>query len=138
MIRVILESPFAGDINRHIAYGRACLAHSLSLGEAPMAMHLLYTQGGVLDDLNPLDREKGMEAAFSWYGAAQYVVVYRNFGISRGMQAGIDVAGVLGLAVHYRDLNEDQMPWSDRFHAPFPDHRIVTAAKMIEDAGRRR
>ena len=48
MIRVILESPYAGDIERNIDYARKCLRHSLLLGESPIASHLLYTQIGVL------------------------------------------------------------------------------------------
>ncbi len=48
--RVILESPYAGDIERNIAYARAAVNDSLIHGEAPIASHLLYTQDGVLDD----------------------------------------------------------------------------------------
>jgi hypothetical protein len=52
MKRVILGSPYAGDIERNISYARKCIRHSLSLGEAPIASHLLYTQEGILDDDN--------------------------------------------------------------------------------------
>ena len=48
--RVILESPYAGDIERNVAYARAAMRDSLLRGEAPIASHLLYTQPGVLDD----------------------------------------------------------------------------------------
>lgn len=102
--RVILESPFGGDPLRFVVYGRACIAHSLSLGEAPMAMHLLYTQPGILDDADPAQRELGMEAAFAWYEVAEKVVVYRDFGISRGMEAGILRAIAYGLQIDYRSL----------------------------------
>jgi hypothetical protein len=53
---VILESPFAGDIDLNVAYARACVAHRLSLGEAPIASHLLYTQPGILRDDVPEER----------------------------------------------------------------------------------
>lgn len=123
MIRVILESPFGADPDKFIPYGRACISDSLSLGEAPMAMHLLYTQPGVLDDTDKEQRIKGMEAAFSWYDAAQYVVVYRDFGISSGMQTGIQLAESLGLAIHYRSLKNKETPDGAIFR-PFPSEEV--------------
>lgn len=50
MRRVIVESPYAGDIERNMRYLRACLADCLRRGEAPFASHAIYTQPGVLDD----------------------------------------------------------------------------------------
>jgi hypothetical protein len=124
MMRVILESPFGADPQRFIPYGRACVAHSLSLDEAPMAMHLLYTQPGVLDDTDPVQREMGMEAAFSWYAAAQAVVVYRDFGISTGMQRGILYGESLGLRIDYRSLRG--IPTSKAILDPFPAALVAT------------
>lgn len=103
-VRVILESPFGADPAKFIPYARSCLAHSLSLGESPLAGHLLYTQPGVLDDTIHTEREKGIEAGFAWYVMAEAVVVYRDFGISNGMQRGILYAESLGLPIHYRSL----------------------------------
>ena len=48
LTRVVLESPYAGDVAGNIAYARRALADSLARGEAPIAAHLLHTQ--VLDD----------------------------------------------------------------------------------------
>ena len=39
--RVIVESPYAGDIETNVAYARAALRDCLSRGEAPIASHLL-------------------------------------------------------------------------------------------------
>lgn len=50
MMRVVVESPFAGDIQKNIEYARKCMADCLKRGEAPFASHLLYTQDGILDD----------------------------------------------------------------------------------------
>lgn len=104
MIRVILESPFGADPDKFIPYGRAAVADSIKRGEAPLAMHLLYTQPGILNDQVSTDRAKGMEAAFAWYPGAELCVVYRDFGISNGMQAGIDLAMSYGLQIDYRSL----------------------------------
>ena len=66
MKRVILESPYAGDVERNVAYARACLRDSLLRGEAPIASHLLYTQPGVLDDQIPEERQMGIDAGLAW------------------------------------------------------------------------
>lgn len=118
-MRVVLESPFGVNPNQFIPYARAAVADSLSRGEAPMAMHLVYTQPGVLDDTVREERERGMAAAFAWYSAAERCVVYRDFGISSGMQAGIDVASRLGMPIDYRSIWPTVRP-SARIYDPFP------------------
>lgn len=92
MKRVILESPYAGDIERNINYARQCVKHSLSLGEAPIASHLLYTQDGILDDLIPEERIQGINAGLKWKEVADMQVFYIDYGISNGMQYGMDYA----------------------------------------------
>lgn len=104
MKRVIIESPFAGDTERNIAYARAAMKDCLQRGEAPYASHLLYTQDGVLDDTIPEERTLGMSAGFAWLERADMTVVYANFGISKGMREGIVRANALGIPVRYRRL----------------------------------
>lgn len=107
--RVILESPFAGDVEANISYGRRCMADCLSRNEAPFASHLLYTQDGVLDDTLSHERERGIMAGFAWGEVADKVVVYTDRGISSGMQLGIDGAVKKGLPVEYRTLYHDSI-----------------------------
>jgi hypothetical protein len=102
--RVVLESPYSGDVERNVRYARQCLCHSVMLGEAPIASHLLFTQPGVLDDTNALEREIGMHAGWAWIGVADALVVYQDYGISKGMAAGIERAEKLGVAVVLRTL----------------------------------
>lgn len=110
MKRVIVESPFAGPdyttIARNIRYLRACLRDCLLRGEAPYASHAIYTLPGVLRDDLPHERKLGMEAGWAWVGAAGVdgVRVYTDFGISGGMQAGIDRAKDRGLPIEFRQL----------------------------------
>lgn len=104
---VILESPFAGDVEANITYARACVHDSLSRGEAPIASHLLYTQPGVLDDNDPVERQWGIDAGLAWKKVAEASVVYTDFGISRGMQFGIDAARVAGIPVEFRCFMEN-------------------------------
>lgn len=103
---VILESPYAGDVQRNIEYGRQCLRDSLLRGEAPIASHLLYTQPGVLNDEDPAERMQGMSAGLAWLESSEATIVYTDLGISSGMQHGIDMATALGKPVEYRTLNQ--------------------------------
>lgn len=104
MRRVIIESPFAGDVDHNVAFARACLADCLRRGEAPLASHLLYTQPGVLDDDDPGERALGIEAGLVWGELAEATVVYDDLGISVGMQHGIDRAHAEGRLVEFRTL----------------------------------
>lgn len=104
MRRVILESPYAGDVGRNEAYARACVRDSLSRGEAPIASHLLYTQPGILNDLDPAERQWGIDAGLAWGSVAEATVVYTDRGISRGMKYGIENASVAGRPVEYRQI----------------------------------
>lgn len=101
---VIIESPYAGGVERNKAYLRACLRDSLLRGEAPFASHGLYTQEGVLDDLVPEERKHGIEAGFAFRRAAVLTAVYGDLGISGGMQLGIDHSVEAGIPVEYRTL----------------------------------
>ncbi len=104
LILVIVESPYAGDVERNVAYARACLRDCLLRGEAPLASHLLYTQPGVLDDLVPEERLLGIEAGLSWGRWAEKTVVYHDLGVSPGMELGIARAQVMGRIVEMRTL----------------------------------
>lgn len=84
---VILESPYAGDIEANVAYARECVRDSLQRGEAPIASHLLYTQPGILRDDEPLERAWGIKAGLAWREVAQLSVFYTDLGWSTGMRA---------------------------------------------------
>lgn len=101
---VILESPYAGDVELNIRYVRACMADCFECGDAPFPSHALYTQPGVLDDNDPEQRKLGMEAGFVWGERADATVVYIDLGISRGMREGIARAEAVGRPVEMRRL----------------------------------
>lgn len=108
--RVILESPYAGDVDENLAYARRALRDSVMRGEAPIASHLLFTQPGVLDDENPIERWMGINAGLAWGPWAQATVVYADRGISRGMQHGIRLAHAEGRDVEVRYLDGTSAP----------------------------
>jgi hypothetical protein len=101
---VIIESPFAGDVEANTEYARRCVRDSLSRGEAPIASHLLYTQPGILDDDVPSERQWGIDAGLAWRVVAEASVVYTDRGISRGMEYGIAAAEKAGKAIEYRSI----------------------------------
>lgn len=87
---VIVESPYAGNVELNTRYARAAIRDSLLRGEAPFASHLLYTQEGVLDDLVPEQRSMGIEAGLQFTRVADKVAIYCDLGVSEGMKLGID------------------------------------------------
>jgi hypothetical protein len=103
---VILESPYAGDIDANVEYARACVRDSLSRGEAPIASHLLYTQPGILCDEDPHERQWGIDAGLAWKAVAQGSVVYCDLGVSKGMEYGIAAAKEAGLPVEIRHIRQ--------------------------------
>ena len=104
MRRVILESPYADNVEGNVAYARAAVRDSLLHGESPIASHLLYTQPGILRDDVPDERQLGIEAGLAWRFVAEASVVYQNLGITPGMRRGIEAAEAAGIPVEYRNL----------------------------------
>lgn len=103
-VPVLLLSPFAGEVERNVAYARAAMADSIkNHNEAPFASHLLYPQ--ILDDDDPLMREIGLACEHVWLPLANRVVVYIDFGISNGMTLAIDRATAEGLPKHMRRIS---------------------------------
>lgn len=106
--RVLIESPFAGEVDRNQMYARFCSHHSVTqMNEAPYASHLYYTQEFILDDDVPEERMMGIDAGLEWGKAADTSVVYVDLGISSGIAYGVNNAREAGRIVDYRQLPED-------------------------------
>ena len=105
---VIIESPYAGDIEANLIYARRCVRDSLLRGEAPIASHLLYTQAGILRDEVPSERQHGIDAGLAWGKVATLTAVYTDRGISQGMRYGIAAAEKTGRPIEYRKLDEEK------------------------------
>lgn len=89
MRRVILESPYAGNIRRNRNYARKAVRDCLTRGEAPIASHLLFTQAGVLNDHKAEERKLGIDAGLAWSEVADAAVFYADYGFSFGMQCAL-------------------------------------------------
>ena len=109
MRRVVIESPYAGDVVRNAKYARRCVLDSLRRGEAPFLSRLFYTQ--VLDDKIPADRALGIEAGLAWAGAADATILYTDYGVSVGMSASFIHARSLHRCVEERTIGQN--PFED-------------------------
>lgn len=118
--RVLVESPYAGDVVRNEAYARRAMYDSLQRDEAPFLSHLLYTQ--VLCDDVQADRAKGIEAGLAWGKVAHRTAVYEDYGISRGMHFGIDRAKEEGRPVVVRRIGLNPEERCPNCSTPRPVH----------------
>jgi hypothetical protein len=89
---VLIESPYAGEIEENKRYARSLMRYCLLNGMAPFASHLLYTQPGVLDDRNPEERKLGIEAGLVIGRLMSESIVGIDRGMSTGMKYGIERA----------------------------------------------
>jgi hypothetical protein len=116
----VIESPYAGEVERNLRYLRAAMADCLSRGEAPYASHGLYTQPGVLDDTIAEERELGIRAGFAVAKAildvGGKVAMYVDLGTSPGMQAAFERHSREGRVIEVRRLGGD---W-DKIAVPQP------------------
>jgi len=127
--RVIVESPYAGDIEANVTYARRCMRDSLLRREAPILSHLLYTQPGVLRDEVPEERSHGIDAGLSWGCVAEKTAIYVDRGISGGMKYGIANAKTANRQVVIRSFSED--PESPHFIGN-PDALALEIANTVE------
>ena len=104
---VVIESPYAGDIEKNMRYLRACMSDCIHRHEAPYASHALYTQPGVLNDELPEERKLGIEAGFAFRAQLEKTVVYIDLGYSTGMKYGIKHAEDIQHPIEYRVLGND-------------------------------
>jgi hypothetical protein len=103
---VILESPFAGNTELHVAYAKRCVRDCLDRGESPLVSHLTFTQPGILSDHDPTERKLGIATGHAWYKVAHACVVYIDHGISPGMDEGMNMANRHGVPIETRTLRE--------------------------------
>lgn len=104
MIKVILESPYAGNVERNVSYARRCVRDSLLRGEAPIASHLLYTQEGILNDDIPQERRLGIDAGLEWKSVANKHIFYTDYGMSRGMEYALEQAKKNNIEIEFRKI----------------------------------
>lgn len=91
MKKVIIESPYAGNIKLNEIYGEFCMHDCIvNHNETPYASHLLYTRKYVLRDHVPEERKLGIEAGFFWRDVSDMTVFYTDLGLTDGMKLGVE------------------------------------------------
>lgn len=110
-IRVVIESPFTGDVTLHCYYADCLMLDSMNRNEAPFLGHLLYPR--VLNDNLAIDRAAGIECHLAWLLSVQHIIIGMDLGEpTGGMQAAIDLADKHNIQVKPRWLGND---WQTRF-----------------------
>ena len=107
---VIVESPFAGDMEANTEYARRACAYSLARCEAPFASHLIYTQHGITDDTDPVQRAIGMAASMAVASRGDRTAVYYDRGLSSGIIMGIENAFEHNRPIELRSLDGAPVP----------------------------
>jgi hypothetical protein len=102
MKRVVIESPFAGDVEANREYLHRCCLDSLRSGESPYASHGFFVY--FMDDLKPEERQLGINAGLAWADAAELVAVYTDRGISPGMSYAIRRHEANKRPIEYRSI----------------------------------
>lgn len=106
MKRVVIESPYAGDVQRNAMYAIAAVKDSLSRGEAPIASHLLFAENGIVDESDPNGRRLGIGAGLAWVPVADLMAFYIDYGESEGMREARLLAEELGIPTEFRKIRD--------------------------------
>lgn len=105
--RVAIESPFAGDVPRNVAYLLACMRFCLQQGVSPYAGHLQMTF--VLNDKDKEQRKLGMKCGFAHADQCDERWLFHDLGFSAGMKAGAARGEKRGQTIRTVTLGKD---WS--------------------------
>lgn len=103
---VVIESPYAGDVVKNLAYLDRCLLDSLGRDETPYASHRMLTSA--LDDGVAEDRALGIAAGLDAAAATEATVVfYMDLGLSDGMRGAMGYHLSRGAEVRLRWLDPE-------------------------------
>ncbi len=83
---VVIESPFAGSVEKNVEYAKRAVIDSLCKGEAPIASHLLLAAHGICNDDIPYERAMGIDAGLAWHSVCDVIAFYVDLGMSPGME----------------------------------------------------
>ena len=104
-MRVIIESPFGGELDRNIKYLWRCVRDSIERGEAPFASHGFYP--AVLNETLLPERELGIKLGYEWMEVATVVAFYIDYGWSPGMKKAYNRAKKLEKPIVRRKIGRN-------------------------------
>lgn len=132
---VMIESPFAGDINNNVLYARMAIVDGLyRFDEAPMAFHLLYTQS--LCDASDKERKLGIDTSFRWHDNDIKKAFYVDRGFSQGMYLSFLHARENGIATSLRTMsdNKEVAQYLDELNNSAVGDKELSALRVFLDA----
>jgi hypothetical protein len=118
LIPTVIESPFAGEIPKHLTYAFDVLPQLLNAGRLPFGSHFVYTQ--VLDDNKAGERELGIAAGLAMYDVCHHSVYLLDHGVSVGMERAYEAQAAHHQSCDYwlEDTLHHQWPKSLALPAP--------------------
>jgi len=84
MLIIMVESPFAGDVERNIIYARRAMRYVIDRGHVPIVPHLMYPQ--VMDDTDPEERARALHMCDILRLRAHETWFFVDYGMSKGMK----------------------------------------------------
>lgn len=151
MIPVIIESPFKGETGsaeeyaRNRRYLQRCIRDCLSRGETPYASHQMLTDA--LDDRDPVERARGIEAGEAWRSLAAKRIFYIDHEWSSGMLAAREWYDKRGLTWIFRRIGaepsvdrdtRDELPTlrdGEPVRLTGPDRALIEGGASVEEFG---
>ena len=95
---IYIASPYAGEIEKNVAFAKSACRFAIDQGYIPIAVHLLYPQ--MLDDSEPAEREIGLRLGHGVLERCDELWMCGNR-TSQGMAAELEIARSLNIAVRY-------------------------------------
>jgi len=128
MKRVVIESPYKGNMKLNEIYGELAMHDCLvNYNESPYASHLLYTRRYVLRDWVEEERKLGIEAGFYWRDVSEKTLFYVDLGMTDGMNLGVDDCKKKDKEYEIRRLPDDLWKLFEKIceaeHVTFPERR---------------
>lgn len=102
---VVIESPYAGDVERNRIYLNRCIRDCIDRGESPYASHKMLVDS--LDDTVAEERRTGIKAGLIWAGQADLVAFYTDYGFSTGMAHAMYAHGEKGHSFELRQIGKN-------------------------------
>lgn len=93
---IYVASPYAGDVEKNIAFAKRACHHAMEQGHAFFAPHLLYPQ--MLNDADPTERQAGLFMGLTMLSRCDELWCYGDR-ISHGMHLEIEEADRLGIPI---------------------------------------
>ncbi len=93
---VYIASPYAGEIEKNVAFAKKACRYAMEEGHTPIAVHLMYPQ--FLDDGNPEERSKGLRMGLRVLMACDELWLCGDH-LSNGMLEEEEFAGKLAIPV---------------------------------------